>query len=303
MGKVIKFYHPGGEETVSHIDLKRGICSWHTGKHGRKYLSVKDGIYVDANGSVQTGNIGFWGEWEAETEVSKITPQKPSYHKYTHKPIVPVKNPKGMAEESKKCGIKGVDNIAYPQNTDPCVFCDKNSAGEFLYALCQQKKDGKDSTLLKGLEKGDVVVFGSHLARKFIIDTVFVVAESIPYSGKTIGKFKESVPDWYFPLTLNHVAPDACFTLYKGATYDNPVDGMYSFFPCVIDEKINSGFQRPNLEDFNSGQTEESSSKIFDSNQKQGIRKIELSAQAVWQKIVAKVYEENLSLGVKAPVK
>lgn len=303
MENVIKFYHPGKEETVSHIDLKSGICSWHTGKHGRKYLSVKDGTYVDSNGKVQTGAIGFWGEWEAETEVSKNPLKKPSYPRYIHKPIVPVKNPKGMADDSKKCGIKGADNIASPQNTDPCVFCDKNSDGEFLYAFCQQKNDGKDSTLLKSLEKGAVVVFGSHVAGKFIIDTVFVVAESIHYSGKTIGEFKGSVPAWYFLLTLNHVAPDACFTLYKGATYNNPVDGMYSFFPCVIDEKINSGFERPNLEDFNSGQAESSSSKRFDSDQKQGIRKIELSAQDVWQEIVAKVYAKNLSLGVKAPVK
>ncbi len=290
MGKVIKFYHPGKEETVSRNDWKSGICSWHTGQHGRKYLSVKEGTYIDSNGNVQTGDIGFWGEWEAETKFRKITANKQPYPRYIHEPIVPVKNPKGMANDSVKCGIKGANNIAYPQNTDPCVFCDKNSSREFLYAFCQQKKDGKDNTLLKSLKKGDVVVFGSHVAGKFIIDTVFVVAESIPYSGKTIGQFKGSVPNWYFPLTLNHVAPDACFTLYKGATYNNPVDGMYSFFPCVIDEKINSGFERPDLKDFNSGQT-------------QGIVNVELSAHDVWQEIVAKVYATNLSLGVKAPVK
>ena len=57
-------------------------------------------------------------------------------------------------------------------NTDPFIFGDR-----FLYSNCKQAT----STRLRSLGRGSVIAFGSHTARRWVLDTVMVVAGSVDY--------------------------------------------------------------------------------------------------------------------------
>ena len=65
------------------------------------------------------------------------------------------------------------------------------------------------------------------------------------------------VPEEYFATTIEpmygwarHDAsmPDKTFALYRGATAEEPVEGMFSFVPCLPTNGEPRGFVRPLLE-------------------------------------------------------
>ncbi len=139
------------------------------------------------------------------------------------------------------------------QNTDPFVFGDR-----FHYTGClQYTKNGP--TQLRNLARGSVILFGSNRGRSnFVVDTVFVVADCVDHSLRDYKRKLEGVVSetyasvtlapWYGELVgCNTPDRDRSYRLYLGATVENPIDGMFSFFPCRPASASSQGFARPSL--------------------------------------------------------
>jgi hypothetical protein len=93
-----------------------------------------------------------------------------------------------------------------------------------------------------------VILFGSHRHGFFILDTVFVVANSMKYHRNEVASLP--VPDAYRLAGLEPLA-GGCgrgeeFVLYEGATPSEPTENMFSFFPCKLAE-VSTGFPRPTV--------------------------------------------------------
>ncbi|KAB0443979.1 hypothetical protein [Lysinibacillus fusiformis] len=286
----IRFHHPGKETEPIYFNNK-GICKWKSKPisvedniHSRKYL-ISTGEYISSlTGDKEFGEIGFWGEWEAESKVkknnidvnlSKVNPLPQFFH-YPKRPSI---TPSQL-------------DIHF-ENTDPCVFGDY-----FIYSNCQQAS--KTAKYLKELDVGDIIIFGSTFSprdkKMFVIDTVFVIKKRIPYipsnAKETLGK---EVPDWYYHLTLDLI-PDNELILYIGATFNDPVNEMYSFFPCVPVNLYPNGFNRPTIK----------SNKIkylSQSGQTQGTGRIKgFDSATVWNELVNDILCQGLYLGVNAEI-
>jgi len=281
MAIAIKFYHPGDERRINQADLNRGICSWNKGNHQRKYFAVQGSYLTSLNSGVKYGQIGFWGEWEAESAIKVTgnlkTNSNNAYPTFIHVPIIPEFTPKNTASG-------GVH-----QNTDPCVFGDN-----YFYTLCKQRKRSGRPSYLNNLQIGDVIIFGSQRVGVFVVDTVFVIGDQVRYN---IGNMKtilsSKVPNWYFNLTLNHIPNNGDYNLYIGATYTKPIDGMFSFFPCVSGNLVDTGFLRPPaLAPFHSKQTQ-GTKRLNNGNSN-------LTTSSIWNCVVQEVLNSGLSLGLMA---
>ena len=228
----VQFSHPGTEHSP-----KSG-SDWHKSKYGhrRKFLQLH-GKWIEEEGTKKSGLLWAWGEWEPESD------------------LIPEFNP----SKDDSCYPRNLwdpyyvteDKASYTNlhNTDPFIFGDC-----FLYSNCGQLPRSKRG--LKHLEQGSVIAFGSKVKRKleWALDTVFVVRDSIPYDPRDPRKaLEDKVPEPFLSVTGGPLAanedlldnPDAReFRLYLGATPDDPVCGMYSFFPAVP-AGGHPGFPRP----------------------------------------------------------
>jgi hypothetical protein len=240
MPKIIQFTHPGSEH--SHDKNNPFHKSWNIGKHKRKFMHSK-GQYI-INDKLNFGELLFWGEWEPPSTVTKLREQKTLFHpKWLHRPYLPdlIPNP-------------SYENKSY-QNTDPFVF-DK----EFKYFICKQfkSKTGK-TTKFSSLEKGSIILFGSTGNQNknsafFQLDTVFVIADYIEYDSSDPKALSSSELDFYNKVVFKMAFPyptekSMKLRLYVGATYENPVNGMYSFSPSQIYTNANTTFPRLALKD------------------------------------------------------
>ena len=80
---------------------------------------------------------------------------------------------------------------------------------------------------------------------QWMLDTVLVVRDSCPYDPSNELEFQ--VPDAFIDVTGRPLADNPGkgeFRLYRGATPDDPVGGMFSFFPAMP-ASGNAGFPRP----------------------------------------------------------
>lgn len=265
----IKFYHAGSERKLTSLEINNKMASWNTAKdHSRKYFEVEGEYLTSLSSNIHAGDIGFWGEWEAESNIIRsLNPNNNMLPQYIHQPIPPSTTPRS----------RGTTFL----NTDPCVFGDN-----FLYSNCKQSTFKS----LQNLDIGDVIVFGSQKQGDFLLDTVFVVGNIIKFNRRnqhlSIGN---RVNSWYYHLTLNLL--NSNYTLYIGATYRNPINSMFSFFPCVLSAQHSSGFFRPNvLQAYNTAQT-------------QGIRYKKLGNPNIeWRNVANDVLNKGLYLGVKAKI-
>jgi hypothetical protein len=275
----VQFIHPGGEHEPDDGERKE----WNRGNHKRKFL-WQNGTYV-ANGKTEKGDIMFWGEWEPESVVErKIDDPIPRGPRFICKPyyVVP----------------ESYDGL---QNTDPFVF-----GQQFLYTWCQQRTK-KSATQLRYLSKGSVILFGSCEDKAFVLDTVFVVDRGIDHTrADYLGvladisqEYKEvTIFPWYRVLSTEGkscavVGSVESWRLYFGATYDKPVHGMYSFFPCQPYDASSRGFARPKI----------SLSGTITDNLRQGKRYEQPTLDAMkllWEKITEQVREQGLALGAYA---
>ena len=189
------------------------------------------GSWIDSDNISRCGSLRAWGEWEAESDLlSKLAvPFRNSlYPRYLWHPYYVPK-----------------ENYKWLLNTDPFVFGDR-----FLYSNCRQKKNPG----LTRLGCGSVIVFGSGKLIsgewKWILDTVLVVADSLQYYAPEARRvLVNAVPDEFLSVTAGPIADNqrTSLRLYRGATPDDPVEGMFSFFPAMaVHEK--SSFPRPSIE-------------------------------------------------------
>lgn len=215
---VVQFPHPGAEHVAGDGDR----MPWNTGNHGRKFLRSV-GRSIDENGRVQSGELDFWGEWEAPSRIIQRWPPEGRLPQNLHTPVW--ERPR---------------TTSYRQNTDPWVF------GEtFRYSNCKQLTYRQNPSALQELPPGSVILFGSKLDGDFVLDTVFVVKDSVRYSPNDPPKTDEA----FSVCTIESLVTDDCgdypFTLYRGATFDNPVAGMFSFSPCRVATDAEARFARP----------------------------------------------------------
>ncbi|MCY4615302.1 MAG: hypothetical protein OXC71_02790 [Chloroflexi bacterium] len=97
---------------------------------------------------------------------------------------------------------------------------------------------------------GSVIAFGSKRGG-WVLDTVLVVADYVDYSAPEAQlALSDEVSEAFLAVTAGPLAgngDDASLRLYRGATLDDPVDGMFSFFPAMPAGR-DAGFERPSVE-------------------------------------------------------
>jgi hypothetical protein len=277
----VQFIHPGGEHEPDDGLRKR----WNSSAHRRKFLK-RVGKHIH-NGRVEESTFLFWGEWEPESQAQRIDAPIPHGPRSIHEPYYVV--PKSYG------GL---------QNTDPFVF-----GRQFHYTGCQQRT-AQGATQLRYLSKGSVILLGSCEERSaFMLDTVFVVDHWVDHDRKNYRKvlagavsqeYKEvTISPWYQePLVEGKSCAPAgsneTWRLYFGATFDKPLHGMYSFFPCETDRAASKGFARPRI----------SLPGVITDNLYQGKKLTEprsLDAiRLLWDSVVRQVKEQGLALGVFA---
>jgi hypothetical protein len=278
---IVQFLHPGGE----HRPDDGAIKWWNTKEHKRKFL-VRPGKYA-TDGKLVDGQIEFWGEWEPESRVIRtIADPIPHGPRFIYDPyyVVP-------------------DSYIGLQNTDPFVFGER-----FHYTGCQQRTSN-GATQLRFLSRGSVILFGSCQSKSaFTLDTVFVVDHWIDHDRKNYSKVlngaisqeysQVTISAWYQepsePKSCTPEGQEETWRLYFGASYDKPVGGMYSFFPCRHHEPKSIGFARPTIE----------IPGVITNNLSQGKKFSEQSKidemRLHWDKVVGQVRRQGLALGVYA---
>ncbi|ELS01747.1 hypothetical protein Xen7305DRAFT_00014520 [Xenococcus sp. PCC 7305] len=285
----VQFMHPGCEHSPDQGN--RNHISWNTRKqHKRKFLK-NPGKYLENNCS-KDSDLVFWGEWEAQSDVIQNFDEiREGYPKYLYQPYYSIThNKKGL------------------QNTDPLVF-----GNNFHYVFCYQDQFSQ----LKSLKRGSVILFGSQKSGKFILDTVFVVDkyyELILDNNLSIEKIKSQVSLVYADVTLsqiininntcntgsnNNCTKGSVFRLYFGATVENLVDEMFSFFPCLpYKDNMIKGFKRPVIY----------IPEVINHGKNQGVKFTPSSTSSAkatiqdnyrnWQKVKEQVEAQKLKIGV-----
>jgi hypothetical protein len=216
MTTFVQFPHPGGEHCPESDDMP-----WNTGAHGRKFL-ISDGRYVDAANRAGQGELVFWGEWEPPSHVEHRWPRGGRLPRVLHRPY----------------WVHGIG-----KNTDPWVFGDR-----MLYSNCRQVvRDERRPTSMQRLSPGSVICFGSTLDYEFCVDTVFVVAEAEPWTAAGSADLDEAFATCTAEQLAAGTDAHTPFTLYRAATIENPVHGMYSFVPASPADGEGPRFARPAL--------------------------------------------------------
>jgi hypothetical protein len=223
---VVQFPHPGRE----HNPGPSAVMPWNNGLHRRKFL-ISDGQWIGGPNNSGSGPVTFWGEWEPPSRVVQRWRSDGGLPTFLHEPL-----------------LTALPDKTELQNTDPLVF-----GSRFRYSNCKQfdRKNDKSSGL-QDLEPGSVILFGSKEqgATEFVLDTVLVVAGGRSYSPSD----SISLADEPFvrrvvvePLSTFEEALRWRFTLFDGATPDDPTQGMFSFVPCMPVEREPLRFARPRI--------------------------------------------------------
>ncbi len=270
----VQFLHPGGE----HGQDCPGWKCWNRGIHKRKFLK-RPGRY---DGSRGVQEILFWGEWEAESSVQCI--ERPTDHgpRFIHEPCYVVPKPYRRL-----------------QNTDPFVFGE-----EFLYGFCKQPTFRQ----LSHLKPGSIILFGSCKDGGFVLDTLFVVGNCPPVQHSSAKDLEGKIPREHSEVTVlpwyhNLGKPKECAQgqkcrLYFGATPNNPIDDMYSFFPCQPYEAGSRGFARPQLD------PRKKLKRVLNATKCTGVKYSSVrdltEMKSLWDEVVKQVKDNHTELGVYA---
>ncbi|MCC8249398.1 hypothetical protein [Saccharothrix luteola] len=203
----VQFPHPAAEHVPATDDMP-----WNVGAARRKFL-VAPGRYLDPAGRTGDGDVVFWGEWEAPSAVERRWPRAGRLPRSLHRPYWTRSAPAGT-----------------PHDTDPWVFGDR-----MLYGYGKQVRGPhRRRTALQDLTTGSVICFGSTMGGEFHLDTVVVVADAAPW---TPAEGAHDVSEAFLTCTAGVIVAGGVdartpLTLYRGATADRPVHGMYSFVPA-----------------------------------------------------------------------
>lgn len=286
--RFIQFPHPGGEPTSrSGRDwLKAGR------RHARKFMQVNGRWCGSVDTEERSGKLRFWGEWEADSDLVENFSCTSDY------PMKP-RNLWSPHYVRRDC-YKGL------QNTDPFVFGD-----HFLYSNCRQFRH----PTLRRLAAGSLILFGSGKQikgeRRFVIDTVFVVKDRIPYDPQRIDGdyWCRTGYSTFLDVTGKPLQYDCCsekvtgcvpgdsteLTLYRGATPNTHIDGMFSFFPAKF-EGDDWDFARPEIH---------LRSRYFNPGNWRTVKSVNLRVSRtelveIWHEITQQILNHDLVLGTYA---
>jgi hypothetical protein len=225
--RFVQFPHPGKEHVVG----PSGIRPWPRADelHRRTFLQSSAHYRLERDGLDEYGDVMFWGEWEGEARLITELDPIPEGPRFLCAP-----NPRGEPPIT-------TDGTP-PQNTDPFVW------GETMaYIGCRQPRNRK----LRALGRGSLILFGSNLNDRFVLDTVLVVHGWAEHHCDTFGENLCGIATdahlraglapfhgWGMRKTLRY---------YAGATPRDPVAGMYSFVPCMPSIGARFGFARPEI--------------------------------------------------------
>lgn len=269
----VQFIHPGGEHRPDAGSDK----GWNKGNHQRKFLKTP-GHYL-ADGVVREGNVVFWGEWEPQSRVVK------SYQQ----PVL--RSPQFLYEPHYELPA----NEPGLQNTDPFVF-----GQQFHYTGCMQHTR-RGPTQLRYLARGSVILFGScHDRARFVVDTVFVVSHYVDHqAGNWRSRLDGRISETYREVTIEPwyrgAQPDnQSHRLYFGATPEQLVEGMFSFFPCQTHDKNGHGFARPTV-DLPGYVT-----RSLTQGKKITVDLSLATLGEIWREVVRQIKAQGLLLGVRA---
>jgi hypothetical protein len=279
--RVVQFLHPGDEHRPDRwIDDTRGWKGWNCRGHKRKFLLATGWWTSKPKQEPTSSAFTFWGEWEPQSQVRRLVAKNNSDGpQWLHIPRLNLDELTNLAKRTRlSCSTRAA------QNTDPLVFGDR-----FRYVLCQQyRKSGP--TKLAYLDKGDIILFGSHISGHFALDTVFVIGvyALIHYDG--------ALPDWESDLhrriTIDLIEiPAWGLRLYGSDTWSG--DKPFSFVPCLPTQTAPRGFKRPVLTP--SG----SLCSVISPELKQGFKIAELDeadARAAWGAVVRQVVNQGCAL-------
>jgi hypothetical protein len=277
----VQFIHPGGEP----IPDNHGFKAWNRSSHKRIFLK-NPGRYLHA-GKVKEGEMAFWAEWEPESElVKEIKSPQPNGPRYIYRPYYDTPST-----------YEGL------QNTDPFIFGE-----QFYYGICQQRLKNGRPTRLRYLARGSVVLFGSCLSKRdFVLDAVFVVEDWIDHNRSNFRKsLAKVIPEAYKDVTVSPMYGEPfaekriltvmnsseSWRLYFGATYEHPLEGMFSFFPCLPYEEGRRGFARPRIRI--KGVITDNLPRGMKLNHKETL----LDVKALWNEVAEQVEEQGLLLGI-----
>lgn len=265
---VVQFPHPGGEHRPRPPKVGT-VMPWNRGKHKRKFLRATARYILD--GRSQEGDVGFWGEWEAQSRVLDVWPEDGDLPRFLQDPFY----------EAPREGVQH-------QNTDPFVF------GEtFLYTNCIQARNQK----LRQLTPGSVILFGSSPDAGFVLDTVFVVGDG-QHPAYEIGERRvlldrpEADALVFRPLSTSTEHLGVGCRAYRSRPYTPDTDEPFSYVPCQpLDDAVR--FARPLLEPV--GPLE----GLITPTLRQQAKAVDLddaTASAVWQHVRSVVDQEGLAL-------
>jgi hypothetical protein len=175
--------------------------------------------------SLSAGALVFWGEWEPPSYIIQRWEPKEHLPRFLHEPVWERPTARGKR-----------------QNTDPWVFGDC-----FRYSNCRQLTPSRRHSALQELTPGSLVLFGSTVGGKFAIDTVFVVKDSQRFSPSKSPKTDEAFRVCTIESLRTSGNANDSFTLYRGATYEARINGMYSFVPCRRADADEMRFSRPSI--------------------------------------------------------
>lgn len=221
---VVQFPHPGREHKPSPPAIGT-VMPWNRGAHGRKFLR-SPAEYLDVSGP-QQGEVGFWGEWEAQSRVLDVWKKDGGKPRFLHEPFY---DPPTDSRDR--------------QNIDPFVFGD-----EFLYTNCKQLSSKK----LRNLTPGSLILFGSGSKPGFVLDTVFVVGDDAPRPYEigerhVLPQRPETDPLIFQPLSTSTRHLGMSCRAYQSRPYKAGDDRPFSFVPCRPLHDPELRFARPLLE-------------------------------------------------------
>lgn len=292
--RFVQFPHPGLEHQPG-PDGKGKAWNWlknpptprkpkgSDNPHRRTFFQIEGARLMGTEPT--RGPLWAWGEWEAE---AKVIRQLAAQGQEPTTLFEPYWTPK--------------DSFQNLHNTDPLVF------GGFYYTDCKQGTSASLEGMLH-LDASSVIVFGSKLDGSWVLDTVFVVAEYVDHCLQNYReKLSNRVPDGYEQVVLGPTYGEHASRrhlprrLYVGATHETPVNGMFSFFPCMAPNG-DRGFARPEIRN-NAVLTQ----CYFNPKLSQGMKGHSRSSDALpletvvkfWEDIRDQVLASGCQLGVRA---
>jgi hypothetical protein len=299
MSRLIQFFHPGSEPELTSTEKQELFRKWNMSKKHTRCFLTTPGACVSSPDSTapEKAQLVFWGEWEGPATVRPISANPlPGF-------------PENLFIPHSERFLVPKEGQGACHNTDPFVF-----GPEFLYGWCKQEtKLGKT---LRKLERGDVILFGSKLGKKFVLDTVFVVASFIEYKDPTdLASYQKDMQRINFPLefveasirpiAVNSAPDEKVYRLYRGATFSNPVNGMFSYAPALPSTLAPLGFARPSLLNpplnFISDSKQTQGIKITDEDNEYEIYENDAVRNSVpdsWRQVTSGVLSQGLRLGV-----